>query len=219
MNIFEHGKSLWKHNNSLLANSEYLKIINAKIQDIKKQYCLPVYNHDTIDEIPDEELQFVINDQLFLETVMMEIRGKSISYASYKKKTKNIYEQNLIEQIQHLEDNLSESSISDLEELKLELCKLREEKMKGYLIRSRANDIENGEKPSKFFCNLETNNFTSKVINVIEKEDGKIITDQKEILSETCNYYKTLYESKENTLEDVDLNAFMQDMDVPKLNE
>ena len=193
---FEHGKSLWKHNNSLLADSEYLKIINAKIQDIKNQYCLPVYNQDAIDEIPDEELQFVINDQLLLETVMMEIRGKSISYASYKKKTKNRYEQNLNEQIQHLKDNLSESSISDLEKLKLELCKLREEKMKGHLIRSRANDIENGEKPSKFFCNLETNNFTSKVINVIEKEDGKIITDQKEILLETCNYYKTLYESK-----------------------
>ena len=132
MDNFEHGKSLWKHNNSLLTDSEYLKIINAKIQDIKKQYCLPVYNHDAIDEIPDEELQFVISAQLFLETVMMEIRGKSISYASYKKKTKNMYEQNLIEQIQHLEDNLSES---------------REEKMKGYLIRSRANNIENGEKP------------------------------------------------------------------------
>ena len=43
--------------------------------------------------------------------------------------------------------------------------------MKGYLIRSRANDIENGKKKKKkkkkkFFCNLETNNFTSKVINV-----------------------------------------------------
>ena len=28
-----------------------------------------------------------------------------------------------------------------------------------------------------------------------------------------------IYESKENTLDDIDLNAFMQDIDVPKLNE
>ena len=84
MDNFVHGKSLWKHNNSLLTDAEYLKTINSKIQEIKKQYCLPVYNHDAIDEIPDEELQLVINDQLFLETIMMEIRGKSISYASYK---------------------------------------------------------------------------------------------------------------------------------------
>ena len=219
MDNFEHGKSLWKHNNSLLTDTEYLKTINSKIQDIKKQYCLPVYNHEAIDEIPDEELQFVINDQLFLETVMMEIRGKSISYASYKKKSKNIQEQKLVEQIQYLEDNLSENKIPNLEKSKLELGKIREEKMKGFLIRSRANDIENGEKPSQFFCSLETNNFKSKVINVIEKDDGEIITDQKQILAETCKFYETLYASKENTLNDVDLNAHMQDMNVPKLHE
>ena len=219
MDNFEHGKSLWKHNNSLLTDSEYLKTINSKIQDIKKQYCLPVYNHEAIDEIPDEELQLVIDDQLFLETVMMEIRGKSISYASYKKKSKNIQEQKLVEQIQYLEDNLSESKISNLEKSKLELGKLREEKMKGFLIRSRANDIENGEKPSQFFCSIETNNFKSKVINVIEKDDGEIITDQKQILAETCKFYETLYASKENTLNDLNLNAHMQDMNVPKLHE
>ena len=65
MDNFVHGKSLWKHNNSLLTDAEYLKTINSKIQEIKKQYCLPVYNHDAIDEIPDEELKLVINDQLF----------------------------------------------------------------------------------------------------------------------------------------------------------
>ena len=74
MDKFEHGKSLWKYNNSLLTDTEYLKIINSKMQNVKKQYCSPVYNHDAIDEIPDHELQLVINDHLFLETVMMEIR-------------------------------------------------------------------------------------------------------------------------------------------------
>ena len=149
----------------------------------------------------------------------MEIRGKSISYASYKKKLKNIHEQKLIKEIQGLEDNLTENNIPSLEKLKLELCKLREENMKGFLVRSRANNIENGEKPSQFFCNLETNNFTNKVINVIEKDNGEIITDQKQILIETCKYYETLYASKESVLNDIDLNDHIQDMPVPKLNE
>ena len=35
-----------------------------------------------------------------------------------------MYEQNLIEQIQHLEDNLSESSILDIGKLKFDLSKL-----------------------------------------------------------------------------------------------
>ena len=33
------------------------------------------------------ECEFVINDQLFLETLMMMIRGEAISYASFLKKT------------------------------------------------------------------------------------------------------------------------------------
>ena len=85
MDEFEHGKSLWKHNNSLLTDIEYLKIINAKISEIKQQYCLPIYNLDNIEDIPNNEQQFLINDELFLDTLLMEIRGKSISYATYKK--------------------------------------------------------------------------------------------------------------------------------------
>ena len=108
-------------------------------------------------------------------------------------RNKNKQEQKLVEQIQYLEDNLSENKIPNLEKLKLDLCKLREEKMKGFLVPSRANDIENGEKASQFFCSLETNNFTRKVINVIENDDGEIITDQKQILAETYKYYDTLY--------------------------
>ena len=44
--------------------------------------------------------------------------------------------------------------------------------MQGYLVRSRANIIENGEKPSQYFCNLESHNYSSKIINVIEQENG-----------------------------------------------
>ena len=58
MDEFEHGKTLWKHNNSLLTDIEYLKIIHAKICEIKQQYCLPVYNPDNIYDIPNNELNF-----------------------------------------------------------------------------------------------------------------------------------------------------------------
>ena len=76
---FQKGKPLWKHNNSLLYDNEYLKVINEKIDDVKRQYAIPVYNFDDIKNIPDLEIQFTINDQLFLETLLMELRGKSIS--------------------------------------------------------------------------------------------------------------------------------------------
>ena len=84
---FQKGKPLWKHNNSLLNDKDYIEIINNKIDKVKKKYALPVYNMDQINNIPDDQIQFVINDQLFLETLLMELRGKLISFSSYKKKT------------------------------------------------------------------------------------------------------------------------------------
>ena len=87
-NNFKHGKGLWKHNNSHLNDKYYLNTINNKIEEIKTQYALPVYNLNNIEHISNDNLQFIIDDQLFLETLLMEIRGKSISYSSFKKKRK-----------------------------------------------------------------------------------------------------------------------------------
>ena len=80
---FKKGKPLWKHNNSLLQDIDYLTTINEKINDVKIQYSLPVYETENIKNIPNDKLQFTINDQLFLETLLMEIRGKSISYSCF----------------------------------------------------------------------------------------------------------------------------------------
>jgi len=42
----------------------------------------------TLSEIDDLVIHFTLNDQLFLETLLTEIRGKTISYASYREKEK-----------------------------------------------------------------------------------------------------------------------------------
>ena len=88
INDINHGKSYLKHNNSLLTDLEYLKTMNTKITEVKKQYALPVYNIDEIERTLDMDLQFNINDQLFLDVLLMELRGQSISYGSYKNKQK-----------------------------------------------------------------------------------------------------------------------------------
>ena len=61
-------------------------MIKQWILDVKKQYAVPVYNLDNIEYRPDELIEFQINDQLFFEVLLMEIRGKTISYVTHKKK-------------------------------------------------------------------------------------------------------------------------------------
>ena len=68
---------------------------------------------------------------------------------------------------------------------KNELLEIRKKKLKGKFIRSRAKWIEEGEKPTKYFCNMESRNFTSKLISRIELDNGKVITDQSNNRSDT----------------------------------
>ena len=195
-NSFKCGKSYWKHNNSLLTDKDYLQLINKHVIETKKQYAVPVYNFENIANIPDSEIQFTINDQLFLEVLLMELRGISISYSSYKHKEQNKRENELIERITSLENNLDENNLENLESLRLQLNDIRQQKLKGHVIRARAKHNDKGEKPTKYFCGLEQHNYISKTMNKVEKEDGTILTDQNEILKETELFYKNLYTKK-----------------------
>ena len=107
----------------------------------------------------------------------MNIRGKSISFSAYKKKTTDSKEKNLIEDIASLEKQNIQNTDS-LETKKIELENIRKIKMQGQLIRSKAQWCQFGEKPSKYFCNLEAYNFSNKIIPKIEKENGDIIEEQ-----------------------------------------
>jgi hypothetical protein len=75
-----HGKGLLKFNNSLLFDLEYLNCINDKIDNAILQYLLHVCNIHCLKNVSYEDLQFSIDDQLFLETLLMAIRGKTICF-------------------------------------------------------------------------------------------------------------------------------------------
>ena len=47
-NDFIKGKGYWKVNNSLLYEEEFLKVIKTVIENVKKQYAMPVYDYNTI---------------------------------------------------------------------------------------------------------------------------------------------------------------------------
>lgn len=137
-NDFKKGRGLWKFNNSLLYDNDYLECIRDFILQVKKQYALPVYNINNLHQLPDENILFTINDQLFLETLLMEIRGKTISYSSYIKKKKDKQEKELVKEIKDIEKNISESNVDLLYNKNQELEKLRKHKLQGNYIRSRA---------------------------------------------------------------------------------
>ena len=218
-NPFDRGRGLWKFNNSLLYDPEYIKIVKEKIVEVKKQYV--IYDIDRIEDMNNEDLNFNIDSHLFLETMLMEIRGKTISYSSYKKKVKEKQEKDLRNEILILEEKVDEGSMQILENKKCELENIRKEKIKGKIIRSRIQWVEEGEKPTSYFCGLESKNFTNKIIPKVEKENGDVISKQKDILKEVKSFYENLYKNKDKSKGDKfsKLKEGLKDIKLKKLTD
>lgn len=218
VNEFKKSKGLWKFNNSLLKDIEYAKLIKECIQQIKEQYMIPVYNLEFVRNNENCPIQLKISDQLFLETLLIEIRGKTISYSAFKKKQNKLREENLQREIKILE----EKEILDLEKidkLKDELEKLRKEKLNGIMIRARVRWAEEGEKPTKYFCSLESRNYINKIIPCVCKEDGTIINKQDEILQEVKSFYSNLFSYQEMN-QDINIEEILNNLNNhPKLSE
>ena len=210
---FKHDRSFWKFNNTLLYDKDYVLEIKKVINSVKIQYCNKVYNTESIDNIPNEEISFMISDQLLLETLLFEIRGKSISYATNKKRKEREKEECLINKIKDKEKNINDNNLAELELLKTELQELRDKKMQGITIRSKVKWIAEGEKVTKYFCNMESRNYTDKSLPVIEKENGQILTSQNEIKDEVKSFYKKLYEKR------LDNDMNFEEFDCPKLTD
>ena len=84
------------------------------------------------------------------------------------------------------------------------------------MLRSRANWIEHGEKPSKCFCSLEKRNYINKNVTNIVDSAGNIHTDQKIILNQISLFYQNLYSSRDNSL--INFNFDLLE-NVPKLSQ
>lgn len=86
----------------------------------------------------------------------------------------------------------------------------------GLLIRSHCKWIEEGEKPTKYFSALEKRNYINKIISKLINDQEVEINNQNEILHEVKKFLKSLYENKNNLLDEVNLQEGIMEKDVKK---
>ena len=119
-----------------------------------------------------------------------------------KKRNENELENKITIKITKMEKELA-SNINDREwnqklvDLKIELEEIRQYRIQGAFIRSRWQNENLGEKPSKFFLNLENKNFISKHIREI-KTNNKVIHNPEHILEEMRNFYENLFKERDS---------------------
>ena len=195
------GLGFWKFNCTLLQDREYIAMVKNVIDDTVK-------NNSEAD--PGWKW----------ETIKLAIRSKSIQYASRKKKSKENIIAALESRLKRLENMLNidptQEIEKDIKEIEEELDIYIAEKTRGAMVRSRARWVEEGERSSKYFYNLEKRNFNSKTLQCIKKNET-IISDNSSILNELQVFYKCLYTSR---FHDEEHNCdYFDDLERPQLDE
>ena len=81
---FKRGRGTWKLNTSFLKESCFVDLVNRCIKEEYQNYAIPVYSRQYLNNITNN-IQLLIDYDLFLEVILLRIRGESIKYGSRKK--------------------------------------------------------------------------------------------------------------------------------------
>jgi hypothetical protein len=99
-------------------------------------------------------------------------------------------------------------NLAKLNDVQNELKILREKKVDGIITRAKARWHLEGEKNSKYFCNLENRHYQEKAISQLIDSDRCELNEIKNILKEQKAYYENLYKSKYSNITRENLDLF-----------
>ena len=172
----QRGPGLWKFNDSLLNDEDYIEVVNICIKNTIEQYALPIYSHEFLSNVSNyQDIQFMINDDLFYETLLMMIRDETVRFSKIKARERRVKEKELVKRIAEAHTQFSRSKKDDvairLQAYKEELEDVRKPLINGLITRSRAQWHEEGEKSTKYFLGLEKRNYMQKTVTVLRVGD------------------------------------------------
>ena len=143
-----------------------------------------------------------------------------MSYCSQKKLDRQKDECTKKKELEQIEIELaakpSIESMLKFERLKSDILAIETERINGAIIRSKIRWVEEGEKSTIFFFDLEKKNNIKKHIRKLKLSNGIVTTDPVKIDSEIEHFYSKLY--KANEIIDHD-DTFIATENVPKLTQ
>ena len=202
---FVRGPGYWRFNNSLLKDKDFVEKMNEVLENISK----------SIEHNPIEKWEFC----------KLEIRDFCIEYGKEKARKNRNDLLDLLNEVRDIEKQLitnpnNENLQKQLISLKQKIEIIQVNKAKGAQTRARVKWIEEGEKNTRFFCNLEKSRAKKNTITRLEKDTGETIVEQNKLLEEQVSFYKNLYNQKADSNNIAQsINNFIGNVDFPKLTE
>ena len=202
------GPGFWKFNNTLLKDETYV----IMVRDTYIRTC---------------ELNSQVEDKrLFWELLKMEIRAATIAFTKRKAKTNHNRGKEIKRQLDELDDiicnNFQHPDIDKIldkySELKNEFESIYEQKGKAAMFRSKSRWLEEGERPTKYFFNLEKRNYNKKTVTELNIDNVTTVKDEKKILYQIESFYEELH-STEMTFSHADYDEFIKDLKITRLSK
>ena len=195
---YEVGPGYWKCNTNILKDPFFQ-------EDFKMLW-------ETLDSIPDQDSEWWEQCKIKFRYLIMghSMRLSHIRHSELKEAKQDL------KRLFCLEEQ-NGTSFELQHQIKLAqgvIDKLNDNFLEGSKIRSKAQYLENNERPTRFFLRKEKKSATDKYIKSLRKEDGSLVNSKEGIKKECKSFYKKLYSSKEidPTVDDYFLK------DIPTLN-
>ena len=197
-----HGPGYWKLNTSLLDDQVFVT---------------------ELDKIFEIELAQSYQDKCkHWEVIKLAVRNYVLQYAAKKKKeTENKLAalQRKLKTIEHSlhHQTIFQDSLQEIALIKNEINDIMVHKTNGVILRCKANWVAAGEKPTSYFLCMEQRQQNARVVDVIQKDDGSVITFRSDILKEMNKFYEILYRTRKEELQ-TPCN-YLHDLTIPSLTE
>ena len=190
----KRGPGYWKLNNMFLKDDDFIKTITTLIESNKQKYATE-------------------SAKTLWELTKVDIKERSIAYGKEKSKQRRDTITAMEHQLTDLLNTDNELNGRSDDSTKQEIIRLENEieslyniKAKGAQIRARVEFIEEGEKSTKYFLNLEKSRQARKSVTSLKINDQNIC-DNNMILDEEVKFYQNLYTAK--NINDADVNEYL----------
>ena len=194
------GPAFWKFPSYLVKDLNYVNEIAKICLDIKNGY------HN-------------LSHQAKWEYAKFKIREFSITFSKNKAKERKLRKIALEKIITDFECKPNYTSLDEYQNAKSEYDMIQTQILDGQILRSKCQFYESGEKPTKFFLNLEKKRSKTTTLQrlCIDPESSTETTQNDKILQEIKTFYTNLYaKATDKSVEECEL--FLCNLNMPTLS-
>ena len=195
---FKMGKGLWKCNDSLLKDDNYIKHIKSELALCLLRYAKGPNNEELLSDCPQMDIDdfmtksslekslwtYNLNSCDLLKIILNDMQNASIQYASNKKRAdrEEITEKKVrfewLLRLKTTDVTYTEEMQRNLETAEREYKQLICDIVDRNILQNRINHRKLGEKATAYFCNLEKNQVCQKFISRLRDENNVYTTTQ-----------------------------------------